>query len=381
MKNKKSIFGWPSVFRFYSNKDLIRDSLFPILISMCVTAICYWEENDMLVELFKLVTIGLSVVPAMLSILLAAYAILMSMYWSSISEKIKHNEKGNKLLNDLNSSFAGAIKVIWWSLLYLLIVNSVGVVNMPFNIIPCSFINILLFFVTLYCILFSIWIIKDIAINIYNFASFAINADIKDKQEDDSQKHCIIDNCMIIQEIANSFAEGKANENVTKIIGHAYKHRFNDGYKSGKENAQIECNDTEFIDLGLPSGTLWASDYLRDSEGKVCYLPYVEAVKYSIPSIEQWRELEKCCQWVGRYDKRTIDCVGPNGNVVSFSFTGYVNSTKKVEYKTTYLWLFSQDTDTKNSVYIDYDEDKPGEPFLNLKNSFCGFKLPVRLVR
>lgn len=188
MKNKKSIFGWPSVFRFYSNKDLIHDSLFPILISLCVTAISYWEENDMLVELFKLVTIGLSVVPAMLSILLAAYAILMSMYWSSISEKIKHNVKGNKLLNDLNSSFAGAIKVIWWSLLYLLIVNSVGVVNMPFDIIPCSFINILLFFVTLYCILFSIWIIKDIAINIYNFASFAINTDIKDKQKDDSQK-------------------------------------------------------------------------------------------------------------------------------------------------------------------------------------------------
>lgn len=101
MKKRISIFGWPSVSRFYSNRDLIYDSIIPMAIAMCITIICYWKEKDVLVELFKIVTIGLSVVPVMLSILLAAYAILMSMYWSSISEKMKHNVKGNNLLNEL----------------------------------------------------------------------------------------------------------------------------------------------------------------------------------------------------------------------------------------------------------------------------------------
>lgn len=186
---------------------------------------------------------------------------------------------------------------------------------------------------------------------------------------------------MDIQEIANSYAEGKANEAITKAIAQAYLDGYKDGYKSGKENAKIECNDAEFVDLGLPSGTLWASDYLKDTEGKVRYLPYMEAKGYPLPSIEQWKELEKCCQWIGRDSTNTVDCTGPNGNVISFLLTGYFSSTKKVERRAVYLWLFSKDTDKKNSVCIEYDKDNPGNPFLNLENSFVGFKLPIRLVR
>lgn len=186
---------------------------------------------------------------------------------------------------------------------------------------------------------------------------------------------------MDIQEKANSYAEGKANEAITKAIAQAYIDGYKDGYKNGKENAQIECNDAEFVDLGLPSGTLWASDYLKDTEGKVRYLPYVEAKEYPLPSIEQWKELERCCQWIGRNNKNVVDCTGPNGNVISFLLTGYFSSTKKVERRAVYLWLFSKDTDKKNSVCIEYDKDNPGNPFLILENSFVGFKLPIRLVR
>lgn len=187
MEKKHSIFGWDSVFRSYTNHDLIKDSIFPVLAAVTITAISYLGEKDMLVELFKVITIGLSVVPVMLSILLAAYAILMSMYWSPICEKMKHNAKGNKLLNRLNSSFAAAIKIICFGVLYLLIVNSIGTVNMPFHIIPPSIINGLLLVISLYFILFSIWIMKDIAISIYNFASFTINTDIKEKKDEDKK--------------------------------------------------------------------------------------------------------------------------------------------------------------------------------------------------
>lgn len=187
---------------------------------------------------------------------------------------------------------------------------------------------------------------------------------------------------MDIQEIANSYAEGKANEAITKAIAQAYLDGYKDGYKSGKENTQIECNDdVEFVDLGLPSGTLWSSDFVKDSEGKVRYLPYMEAKGYPLPSIEQWKELGKCCQWIGRYSTNTVDCTGPNGNVISFLLTGYFNTTKKVERRAVYLWLYSKDTDKKNSVCIEYDKDNPGNPFPILENSFVGFKLPIRLVK
>lgn len=187
MEKKHSIFGWDSVFKSYTNCDLIKDSIFPALTAVSITVISYLGEKDMLVELFKVITIGLSVVPVMLSILLAAYAILMSMYWSPICEKMKYTAKGNKLLNGLNSSFAAAIRIICFGVLYLLIVNSIGVVNMPFNIIPPNIINALLLTISLYFILFSIWIMKDIAISIYNFASFSVNTEIKEKKEDEKK--------------------------------------------------------------------------------------------------------------------------------------------------------------------------------------------------
>lgn len=87
---------------------------------------------------------------------------------------------------------------------------------------------------------------------------------------------------MDIQEKANSYADGKANEAITKAIAQAYIDGYKDGYKSGQENAQIGCNDAEFVDLGLSSGTLWASDYLRDENGEICYFTYDEALQYKI---------------------------------------------------------------------------------------------------
>lgn len=176
-----SIFGWKSAFRSYTKRDLAKDSLFPVIIAILITLLSYFCGKNMVVELFKIVNVGLSVTPAMMSILLAAYAILMSMYWSPICEKMKHSEKGNKLLNEINSSFAIAIKVICLGVLYLLLISSIGIVNLPFEIMNPNIVNALLFAIALYFMLFSIWIIKDIALNIYNLASFNVNTEIKEK--------------------------------------------------------------------------------------------------------------------------------------------------------------------------------------------------------
>lgn len=189
---------------------------------------------------------------------------------------------------------------------------------------------------------------------------------------------------MNIQEVANSYAEGKANEAITKAIAQAYIDGFNDGYKSGKENVQIECNDTEFIDLGLPSGTLWASDYLRDSEGNVCYLPYVEAAKYSIPSIEQWKELEELCSWdvsILPNNRKIFYCIGLNGNTISFTQTGLIQSVLCIKVEDVNMWLQDNSVDSnKQSVLISSEYIYP-KILKKTLLSFCGFKLPIRLVR
>lgn len=189
---------------------------------------------------------------------------------------------------------------------------------------------------------------------------------------------------MDIQEIANSYAEGKANEAITKAIAQAYIDGYKDGYKSGKENVQIECNDAEFVDLGLPSGTLWSSDFVKDSEGKVRYLPYMEAKGYPLPSIEQWKELEKYCRWDASLlsDKSKIfHCVGLNGNVISFFQTGFIESSSCIDFANARMWLKDDSEKFDKQSILMYSGKKFPEVSKSTSLMFCGFKLPIRLVR
>ena len=84
---------------------------------------------------------------------------------------------------------------------------------------------------------------------------------------------------MEIKEKAKSYAEGKALDSITAAIEHAYEEGYKDGYKDGVSNLEpliLQGNheDIEYVDLGLPSGTKWPSDYLRDKNGKILYLNF-----------------------------------------------------------------------------------------------------------
>ena len=67
-----------------------------------------------------------------------------------------------------------------------------------------------------------------------------------------------------------------AEENVINVLKEAFAKVYADGYRDGYKDREDEIpvdirgNKTEYVDLGLPSGTLWSTDYERDGEKK-CY--------------------------------------------------------------------------------------------------------------
>lgn len=99
------------------------------------------------------------------------------------------------------------------------------------------------------------------------------------------------------------YAEGKVIEALRQVVADAYMVGYNAGYQDGidkiAEDSVLE--ETEFVDLGLPSGTLWASDYVKDGD-EVLFLPYPEALKYDIPSEEQVNELGEYCKIIRMND-------------------------------------------------------------------------------
>lgn len=78
---------------------------------------------------------------------------------------------------------------------------------------------------------------------------------------------------------------------------------------------------TGYVDLGLPSGTLWKS------ANEVGHYDYNDAVKKfgnNLPTREQWEELKEHCWWVwNEEDETTAAVVGENGNFILLPAEGF----------------------------------------------------------
>ena len=90
----------------------------------------------------------------------------------------------------------------------------------------------------------------------------------------------------------------------------------------------------EFVDLGLPSGTLWAKHNVKIANKK--HFTHSQAIKiaeylhYNLPSKENFEELINLCKWkwmklFGRVTGYKV--TGPNGNYIFLSTAGFCFGT------------------------------------------------------
>lgn len=190
---------------------------------------------------------------------------------------------------------------------------------------------------------------------------------------------------------ADNYAESNSKDILSKAIAKAYAEGYRDGYKDREEEIIVNLNysDTEFIDLGLPSGTCWSIDYERENK-KVIYALYEQVSQLSLPSVAQVQELFDNCIWrlhEGQHDKYCFLCIGPNGNSISFSFSGYkipipVDSIME-RYWHANFWVKKQEESAeKHSAFISKENDQLKGTLIikELKQFIQGYMLPVRLV-
>ena len=76
----------------------------------------------------------------------------------------------------------------------------------------------------------------------------------------------------------------------------------------------------EFIDLGLPSGRLWATE---NEEGYFTYDKAKEKFGEMLPKPEAFKELWKNCQWLWDLKNKGMIVVGPNKNTILLPVCGY----------------------------------------------------------
>ena len=185
-------------------------------------------------------------------------------------------------------------------------------------------------------------------------------------------------------EKANSYAENNVNEVLKEAFAKVYSDGYRDGYNDCKEEISVDlyCNETQFVDLGLPSGTLWSTDYEKEGS-EILYLPHYKANVLGIPTEEQWNELIENCALHYFYEGGIVkgfSCVGPNGNELVFFKTGYIIPQKRNEINDVYFWLMDNEGKKKKDQTCADIWSQNGIRYRTFI-MFCGYKLPVRLVK
>lgn len=192
-----------------------------------------------------------------------------------------------------------------------------------------------------------------------------------------------------IKEVSINYATEKTNEVLVNAIAQAYADGYRDGYKDREADIPVDLlsSQTEFVDLGLPSGTLWSVDFLKVNDKRE-YLPFSKAESLCIPTEEQWNELLDICKWefdIDRsYDLCEARCVGPSGNSLRFERTGKQNINSHSETWEVFFWI--KDTKEgfeKNAVHMYNGGEKlqSKNAKTEIESFFSGYKLPVRLVK
>ena len=92
---------------------------------------------------------------------------------------------------------------------------------------------------------------------------------------------------MVKEELAKTYAEENCTE-YKNALQAAFEKGFEVGTKLAEEK-RIVIDGVEYVDLGLPSGTLWsANPYSVES--------FPEANKLNLPTLEDWEEIAKYCE-------------------------------------------------------------------------------------
>lgn len=174
---------------------------------------------------------------------------------------------------------------------------------------------------------------------------------------------------MDIDNKAQEYATEKV-EFIKDAIVEAYKQGYADGAESIKPKAPIVVDGIEYVDLGLPSGRLWSSDYLINENGFIDKKIYNEAIKYNIPTVKDSEELNDCCSIITKSDQIII--CGINGKSIR------LRRNKCFENDFTYLTWTSDNHSSTDAQALWYYKDFSR---YQCRETFKGFHLPIMLVK
>lgn len=175
MKNKrKSLFGWSNVFYNYSLLDFAKDAWMPFLIALVLLVIAILNHTDMYVQVERMLDLGISIIPSMVALIVAAYTIMLSFILSDKVSSIKNKEGGADFIQSINSGFAFCLLISILTIIMMALAK--GICNMEVEVEPtlAVIINNVVYFLFSFLLVYSVFILIGIVIDIYNSGQTAL---------------------------------------------------------------------------------------------------------------------------------------------------------------------------------------------------------------
>ncbi len=171
---RKSLFGWSNVFNNYSLQDFKKDAWMPFLIALVLLAVAMLNHKDMYVQLEKILDLGISIIPSMVALIVAAYTIMLSFILSDKVTSIKNKEGGADFIQSINSGFAFCLLISILTIIMMVLAK--GICNMQVEVEPtlADIINYVVYFLFSFLLVYSVFILIGIVIDIYNSGQTAL---------------------------------------------------------------------------------------------------------------------------------------------------------------------------------------------------------------
>lgn len=165
---RKSLFGWSNVFYNYSLLDFAKDAWMPFLIALVLLAVAMLNNTDMYVQVGKILDLGISIIPSMVALIVAAYTIMLSFILSDKVTSIKNKEGGADFIQSINSGFAFCLLISILTIIMMVLAK--GICNMQVEVEPtlADIINYVVYFLFSFLLVYSVFILIGIVIDIYN---------------------------------------------------------------------------------------------------------------------------------------------------------------------------------------------------------------------
>jgi uncharacterized membrane protein len=187
--NSKNRFGWKIVFENYTIWDIFKDCKYPSCISLILTLMIFFASSNIFVSLQRIISWSIGIIPNVLALLLAGYAIVLTVFWSDYGKNIRKYKSGRKLLNNINSSYAATTLIMAITILLNLTIDLIASFEISASVTISRCVNTMAIFFIITLLTFSIWLLKDITINIFNLgqASSIFDDETNDKVREEEE--------------------------------------------------------------------------------------------------------------------------------------------------------------------------------------------------